>query len=123
MDIRVRKIYKLSEDYQEIFINNSAETNVKYNEVKLSSRTIHKDHYDDIYILEPHVFYKIEYILEKYKDDKKQVVLHFNKKLINSGLLKDEVDFVNNVLYVYNCGENNVMIQDKAVIGEWYKYG
>lgn len=123
MNVIVDKIYKLSDDYQDIFINNSAKTHVKYNPVMLSSRTIHKDHYDDIYILEPHKFYKIEYELKNFTENEKdEIGLFFDKKLINSGLIKNGVDKENNIVYFYNSGENSVMIQNKAVIGGWFSY-
>lgn len=123
MDIIVKKIFKLSDDYQDIFINNSAKTHVKYNPVMLSSRTIHQDYYDDIYILEPHKFYKIQYELKNFKQTKNKVSYFFDNKLMNAGLIRNGMDTDNQMVYFYNSGENSIMIQDKAIIGGWFIYG
>lgn len=119
MKIILEKVYKLSEDYQEIFINNSSETHVQYNEVRQSSRTIHQDHYENLYILEPHTLYKIEYKLKSNTQKNDNIQLIFDKKLIKAGLINGGIDIENNVAYFYNCGENNIMIQDKAELGIW----
>lgn len=122
MNIIVKEVYKLSDDYQDIFINNTSKTHVKYNPVMLSSRTIHKDHYDDIYILEPHKYYKIKYELKNFKETDNQIGFWFDKKIINAGLVKNDMDKDNNIVYFYNSGENSIMIQNKAVIGGWFIY-
>ena len=122
MDMIVSAVYKLSDDYQDIFINNAFKTNVKYTPVMLSSRTIHKDHYDDIYILEPHKFYKIQYELKDFTKTDKKIKCVLDNKLINTGLIQNGLDMDNNMVYFYNSGENSVMIQNKAIIGGWFIY-
>lgn len=124
MYIRVDKIYKLSDDYQEIFISNRANDVAQYDELPLSSRTIHKDFYDNIYILESHKLYKIKYNLDGYRkhnDDSQQIRFFFYDRLLDVGLIVKKINVAERIVYFYNVNENNIMIEDKAKIGEWYR--
>lgn len=129
IEIRVKKVYKLSSDYQEMFINNASQTIVKYEELALSQRNIHKDYYDDIYILEPSQYYKIdfdyefvkqmltdEYITMNGTDSVHKMKLHYDieDKLISCGLI---ISKVSDYVYLYNAGDNMVFLHDDAVIG------
>lgn len=104
MRLTVKKIFKLSDDYFDIFINKTARYKVKYEELKLNHRTIHKNYYEDVYILEPHTFYCICF------NEQVQENPTFISSLLESGLLY-RFDKKSNRLYTYNCGENIVYIQ------------
>lgn len=123
--IRVDNIYKLSDDYQEIFLNNASESYVKYEPLLLSSRTINKDPHNDVFLLEPHKYYKIIFEMydkdgEKYYDENAKISL--NKKIRGTGLIitKNDIDVKNRTIYIYNAGENVIMIKKRFNIGEWY---
>lgn len=123
MDIQVDKIYKLSDDYQEIFINNISETNVSYEEVKLSSRTIHKDYYEDLFLLEPHTTYKVyadcqeNTIKDSFNTQNIFYDITLKKSVINAGLIPF-YDNQNAIVYLYNSNNNMVMIRQNAIIGK-----
>ena len=104
MRLTVKKIFKLSDDYSDIFINKVAKYRVKYEELQLNNRTIHKNYYEDVYILEAHTFYCICFNEEIDSEPS------FNSSILESGLLY-QFDKTSNKLYVYNCGENVVYIQ------------
>ena len=130
--MRVKRVYKLSSDYQEMFINNASQTITKYDEVALSQRTIHKDYYDDIYILEPSQYYKIDFdyknvrdkVLELYQhmngeiSDLRTPFINFNykikDKLMDCGLI---ISNINEYVYLYNASDNMVFLQKDAIIG------
>lgn len=122
MNIQVDKIYKLSDDYQEIFINNISETNVSYDEVQLSSRTIHKDYYEDLFLLEPHTTYKIHIdckdntIKDSFNTQNVFYDITLKKSVINAGLIPF-YDNQNAIIYLYNSNNNMVMIRQNAIIG------
>lgn len=115
VDIQVNKIYKLSDDYNDIFLNNASMTHVTYNEVSLSSRTIHKDFYEDIFILEPHKTYKID-IIDK-DEDTSLTEVNLKGKVMDAGLIPT-INFDDCIMYLYNSNENMIFIQQKAIIGE-----
>lgn len=125
---RLDSVWKLSDDYQEIFLNNTSGIYTVYEPVFLSSRTIHKQLHDDIFILEPHKFYKLEFILfnkdiEKC-EDVENAKLKLSERFISTGLIIAEhnISMEKRALSVYNAGENLVMIQKGFILGEWY-YG
>lgn len=125
---RLDSVWKLSDDYQEIFLNNTSGIYTVYEPVFLSSRTIHKQLHDDIFILEPHKFYKLEFILfnkdiEKCEDIE-NAKLKLSERFISTGLIIAEhnISMEKRALSVYNAGENLVMIQKGFILGEWY-YG
>lgn len=125
--MRIDSIHKLSDDYQEIFINNASKTYIKYEPLLLSSRTINKDPHDDIFLLEPHKFYKIIFkmytIDGKYFDDENHIItFNFNNKFMGTSLIQpqDNFDIKEKAIYIYNAGENIIMIQKNLVIGEWH---
>lgn len=122
--IKVNNIYKLSDDYQEIFLNNASQVHVKYEPLLLSSRTINKDPHNDIFLLEPHKYYKI--VFEMYDKQGEQyynenVMINLYKKIIGIGLIitPHDIDIDNKTIYLYNAGENVVMVKKNFVIGEW----
>lgn len=110
----VKQIYKLNEDYNNVFINNTANFIADYIPLPLSSRTINKTHYEDIYILEPNSYYCIEF-----KENIDCVdyihVWDFDDVLMSSGLLM-QFNIHKQCLYVYNTNQNMIYIQQGAII-------
>ncbi len=122
---RLDSVWKLSDDYQEIFLNNASGIYTVYEPVLLSSRTIHKQVYDDIFILEPHKFYKLEFTLfdknvEKC-EDVENAKLKLSERFISTGLIitENNISMEKSTISVYNAGENLVMIQKGFILGEW----
>lgn len=113
MKMVVGKIFALDEDYQEPFLQNGAETHVKYTQLKFSERTIHNSHHTDIYVLEPMRYYYIEFLNDVSKTNYRY---SFNSRLFKSGLIIRE-DFINNRVYVFNASSNLIYIKDKCVVG------
>ena len=112
MKMVVEKIFALDEDYQEPFLQNGAETHVKYTQLKFSERTIHNSHHTDIYVIEPNRYYYIEI-----NDvSKTNCTYSFNSRLFKAGLIVKE-DFVNNRVYIFNASSNLIYIKNKCVIG------
>lgn len=111
-DVRVSKIYKLNEDYENIFINNTANYKAHYDLVPLSSRTINKIHYDDIFVIEPGCYYYIElnsdYISLFSEDD-------FRNVFKESGMII-QLDKDLNRLYLFNANKNLIYIQKGYVL-------
>lgn len=112
MKLRVKEVFKLSNDYNEIFINNGFKANNKYHQVQLSSRIINKVQHDDIYILEPHCYYYITFY-EKLYDT--AVLFEYISDLAEAGLIYNYNEEQQR-LYVYNCNENMVYLQHKVNI-------
>lgn len=115
--LRVKDVYKLSDDYDNIFINNTANYTANYDKVQLSSRTVNKTHYDDVFVIEPNSYYYIDFesqvnvfvsIMRIDEDD-------FIKVLRESGLIL-QFDKENRRLYLYNTNQNVIYIQEGAVI-------
>lgn len=129
IQMRVKKVYKLSSDYQEMFINNASQTIIKYEELPLSQRNIHKDYYDDIYILEPSQYYKIDFDYEFIKQELTEEYITMNgtekisnfklnynieDKLMSCGLI---IANISDYVYLYNAGDNMVFLHNDAIIG------
>jgi len=113
--LRVKDVYKLRDDYDNIFINNTANYTANYDKVQLSSRTVNKTHYDDVFVIEPNSYYYIElksqlHILGGMIDEN-----DFIKVLRESGLIL-QFDKKNCRLYLYNANQNVIYIQEGAVI-------
>ena len=112
MELRVKNVFKLSNDYNEVFINKGFKVNSKYHQIQLSSRTINKVQHDDIYILEPHCYYYITFYEEFYDT---VVLFEYISDLAEAGLIYN-YDETQQRLYVYNCNENMVYLQQKVNI-------
>lgn len=114
MKLSVKRVYKLDDDYKNIFINNTANFIAEYTELQLSSRTINKTHYDDIYILEPNSYYRIEFY-EEISSPEMLDVSDFYRILMSSGLIA-QYDASGPYLYVYNANQNMIYIQQGAIL-------
>lgn len=111
----VKEVYKLSSDYKNIFINNTANFTPEYDLVQLSSRTVNKSHYDDIFILEPNSYYRIDFN-EKHLLSKGIVnTIDFDSILIDSGLIL-QYDYKKPCLYVFNANQNMIYLQKGAIL-------
>lgn len=113
--LRIKDVYKLRDDYDNIFINNTANYTANYDKVQLSSRTVNKTHYDDVFVIEPNSYYYIDlksqlHILGGMIDEN-----DFIKVLRESGLIL-QFDKKNCRLYLYNTNQNVIYIQEGAVI-------
>lgn len=110
MKLTIKNVFKLSDDYSDIFINKGFTAHCKYNQIQLSSRTINKIYYEDIYILEPHCYYYITFYEELYDTN-----VNFISDLAEVGLICN-YNKEQQRLYVYNCNENMVYLQHKVNI-------
>lgn len=108
--LSVDKVFKLTSDYEDVFINNIANTKAHFEEVMLSNKTINKIHYDDVFAFEPQTYYYIQFDKDITID-----VKWINSSLLHSGLMF-QYDDSNNRLFVYNCNDNIVYIKKGAVI-------
>lgn len=110
MKLTVKNVFKLDDDYDEIFINRATHTKGRFTQIQMSSRTIKKIQYDDIYMLEPHCMYYITF----YEEFDADILLYsFVSDLLESGLIYN-YDISQHKLYVYNCNENIIYLQHKT---------
>lgn len=108
MKLTVKHVFKLSDDYSDVFINKGFSVHCKYTQIHLSSRAINKTYYEDIYILEPNCYYYITFYEETQNPE-------FIPDLAESGLIY-HFDEEQQRLYVYNCNENMIYLQHKVNI-------
>ena len=116
LKLRIKDVYKLRDDYDNIFINNTANYTANYDKVQLSSRTVNKTHYDDVFVIEPNSYYYIDF--ESQVNTLVSMMIDeddFIKVLRESGLIL-QFDKKNCRLYLYNTNQNVIYIQEGAVI-------
>lgn len=116
MNARIKTIYKLKDDYQEIFVGKNFSTSVQYEELLLSSRTINKDYFENLYVLEPHKVYKIKFTIDEDIEDTQAIQI--NPKLIEAGLIKKSFDVSHCVATFYNASDNTIFIEKGAILGQ-----
>ena len=121
MNITIKSIFEIEDDFQEIFLAKSGiHVKPKFRELKLVTRSIGDTKYNDLYIIEPNKYYCIyfkENLSEYSKDDEVYHYLKTENIFSDCGLLRVWQP-KEGKLYIYNVGNNIIYIQKGMKIGE-----
>lgn len=98
-------------------------TSVQYEELLLSSRTINKDYFENLYVLEPHKVYKIQFTLDEETSSQLTIYLQLNPKLIEAGLIHKSSNVKQHETTFYNASENTIFIEKGAILGQVLNHG
>lgn len=115
MKVLFNKIYKLDQEYQECLIDENNFTYATYLDVKPETLNVRGITRENIFNIEPLNYYKIEL--------KNNIPHDFscfepNVKLLEAGLIVSGIDKKTMTVFIYNCTNNHIYINENAVIGE-----
>ncbi len=119
MKITVKDCFVLNGDFQNQFIGKDVLPEPTYDKMKLSKRTAHQIHYEDVFILEPGNYYYVtfnETMKSKYYN------IYLGKHFLKNGLIV-RLESRENKLYLYNASQNIIYLQQGTKIGEVTHYG
>lgn len=123
--IEVDECYQLDDDYHNVLISSEVKPEPTYVKLKLSERTFNKIHYKDVYILEPHKYYKVTIgpsFSKLTREEKLYFVskiysINFDSIFLRNGLLC-QLEADKDCIYIYNAGGNNVFLRKGTILGE-----
>ena len=116
MKVHFKKVFQLSDEYQENLIDANNFSTAKYLIVPCVKESIDGILHDDIYTLSPLSVFQIELR----EDTPKNMMSKFciNPRLLEAGLLLAGVSIESRSIYIYNCTNNNIYLKSDAIIGE-----
>lgn len=124
MEITVKDCYMLDTDYQMQFLGKHLFPEPQYTKLKLAEITVNKIHYDDIYILEPQVYYYVTLneSLKEFDETDTRYIMNVEKSFYKNGLILSVVASENKI-FIFNASQNIVYLRKGTNLGEVLTYG
>lgn len=120
MNITIDSIFELEDDFQDIFLSKSGiHVRPQFKELRLATRSIGDTKYNDLYIIQPDKYYRIDFKedMSSYNEDDTLHYLKSQDVFYDCGILTFWQPR-NARLYIYNASSNIVYIQKGMKIGE-----
>lgn len=115
MKVFFKKIFKLSEEYQENLIDENNFDRTVYKEIRPQTRNVSGLTYNDIYIIEPNGYFKVLLKSNTPYDFKEFIP---NSVWLKNGLIISNIHKKDNCVYIYNSTQNHIYIRPNAMVGE-----
>lgn len=115
MKVFFEKIFKLSDEYHEGFIDENNFDRTHYTELRPQTRNVLGVTYDDVYIIEPESYFEV-----LLKNNTPHDFKEFVPNLIwqKNGLVISNINRRNNSVYMYNPTKNHIYLRPNAIVGE-----
>ena len=120
MNITIDSIFELEDDFQDIFLSKSGiHVRPQFKELRLATRSIGDTKYNDLYIIQPDKYYRIDFKedMSSYNEDDTLHYLKSQDVFYDCGILTFWQPR-NARLYIYNASSNIAYIQKGMKIGE-----
>lgn len=116
MKALIEDIFKLSSGYQENIIEDNTFISPVYVRINATAQNVNGTIFDDVYIIEPLTYYKIQLKDSSIKENKE---FSPSSKLLELGLMVSSIKGSN--IYIYNCTNNFVYLKSDSTIGGFNK--